>query len=293
MAVERLTEEELNQAFEGVIEAAERLPDSHATATKDAGYMHHVLSCSYPRYSILYLKAQEDTFIYQILTSCLQFLRGVAGELKRLAIRLEKIIVDDHWFPLGPVVKFTGSFGKVTDLASVLFDPQSTSKLEEIPAPLPRRFKQKFYKSHLRMNSELLESYDQVWQIYNGTSADRHRDSLLIMRQVFDHFFCFFAPDDRVRESAFWEPKKVGEPDQIFLSERIDYTAALDFPLSNVSNELSDALAGLSKLIINLYESSIKMDKQCDLDEVKAHKFLQAMDSVLKDWIETVLIPFD
>jgi len=289
MPEDRLTEEEYNLAFEQVIAAAQRLPDSHATATKDAGYMHHVLSTSHPIYSILYQRAQEDTSIYPIITSSLQFVRGVAGELKRLAIRLEKIILEDLWFPLGPVVMITGSFGNVTDSASDLFDLQRTSKLEPIPSPLPRRFERKFYKNHLHLPGDpsLVERYDQIWQIYNGTSADRYRTSLLILRQVFDDLLCSFAPDDRVRTSVFWKPKKKGKPDQIFLSERIEYTVSL--LLFKYSNELSISLAGLVKLIINLHESFIRMDVQDNLDEIKVKKLLLAMDNVLKDLIEIVL----
>lgn len=294
MPEERLTEEEYNLAFMEVIAAAARLPDSHASATKDAGYMHHVLSTSYPIYSILYQRTQEDTSIYPIITSSLQFVRGVVGELKRLASRLEKIILDDLWFPpLGPVVKITGSFGNVTDLASDLFGLQRTSQLEPIPASLTRIFSHEFYRSHLKSIPELLASYDQVWQIYNGTSADRNRTSLLKLRQVFDHLLCYFAPDDRVRASEFWQPKKQGSPDQVFFSERIEYTVSgvLGFYIDQ-TNELSDSIAGLVKLIINLHESSIKMDKQGNLDEVKAKKILLAMDNVIKDWMDAVLIPW-
>jgi hypothetical protein len=289
----RLTEEELIQAFEEVISAAERLPDSHASATKDARYMHHVLSSSYPIYEILYKRVQKETSIYPIIASGLQFVRGVAGELKRLAIRLEKIILDDLRFPLGPVVKLTGSFGNVTDLASDLFGLQGTSQLEPIPAPLKRIYSHEFYMSHLKSIPELIESYDQVWQIYNGTSADRNRTSLLKLRQVFDYLLCDFAPDDRVRASDFWKPKKQGSTDQVFVSERIEYTVSgmLGF-YTDQTNPNSDSIAGLVKLIINLHESSIKMDKQGNLDEVKAKKILLAMDNVIKDWMDAVLIPW-
>lgn len=286
MPKKRVTEEELNQIFEEAIWAADKLPDSHSPATKDANYMHLVLSTSYRRYSILYQRAQDETSIYPIIASGLQFVRGVAGELKELAIRLEKIILREYHLPLLPVVKWTGSFGSATDIASDLFDLQRSSKLEPIPATIPRKFPHEFYKSWFSKaiynDPELLESYDQVWQISKGISAGRYRASLLTLRQVFDHFFWSFAPDDRVRASAFWEPKKEGESDKIFLSERIACAASTDL----LSNELSDSLAGLLKLIINLYESSIMLDKQGNLDEVKASKLLLAMDNILKDWFE-------
>jgi hypothetical protein len=252
--------------------------------------MHHVLSTSYIRYRILFQRAQEETSIYPIIASGLQFVRGVAGEIKRLATRLEKIVLPEIHFPLGPVARWTGSFGSATDIASDLFDLQRSSKLEPIPDPLPRRFKQKIYKrvfsTAIHDDPELLESYHQVWQIPNGIPADRYPASLLTLRQVFDHFFRLFAPDDRVRASAFWEPKEGDESDKIFLFERIACATSTDL----LSNELSDSLAGLVNLIINLYESATVLDKQGDLDEVIANKLILAMDNIIKDWFEIIFM---
>jgi len=70
-----------------------------------------------------------------------------------------------------------------------------------------------------------------------------------------------------------------------------EYLAAWSFDCH--FSDLSDALAGLSKLIISLYEYYIKMDKQDDLDGVKAHKLLLAMDNIRKDWVEIIYIPHD
>src|SRR5690606_10251791 len=75
------------------------------------------------------------------------------------------------------------------------------------------------------IDPSLAATYREIRQAYHGTTADPARAALGLMRQVFDHFFDKLAPNDVVRTSQYWKPKRGLDPNQVTRRERMTYAA--------------------------------------------------------------------
>jgi hypothetical protein len=241
--------------------------------------MRQVLITSHPRYVVLYEKAQANPSLYPVVANGLHYVKSVTIAVNRLSGLANNVRI-----PLGPIAYSTGSFSGSTGAAAALSGIQDEPGFEPIPTPLPRKTREEYSSWLMALEPSLAQSYDQVWQIYYGTSADRYRASLFMMRQVFDHFFSCLAPDDLVRQSKHWTPKPGEKPNQVYRSERIRYAARTHIK----GPELADALAASAKQINSLYESANEAHNRGTLDEDKANQALLAMDSILKDWIDAL-----
>ncbi len=277
--IEEFSREELEQAFREAIEAVERLHASLTSAAEDAGYSRQILMTSQPRYISLYDKAMTDPSVYPIVASGLGYVKNMTIELNRLADLAGKVQID-----LRPVSNSTGSFGSSISAATGMAGIPNQPTFQPLPAPLPRRSREEYTSRLKSLDQSLAQSYDQVWQTYYGTTADRHRASLYMMRQVFDHFFSSLAPDNLVRQSEYWERKAGDKPEQIYRSERVKYAAHV-----HIKNaESINTLAASAKHINDLYELANEAHNRGELNEDNADKALLAMDSILKDWIDAI-----
>jgi hypothetical protein len=271
------SKEDLDRAFEEALAAAERLHKRLASAAEDAGYVINVINFAKPTFDGLYLRAQDDPSAYPIIASGVDFLKGLGSELNRLAG-----IADDFATPFGPIVNSTGTFSATSDTASILWDPDY--KAQPIPLP-PNRKSREYYSAKLKgLDPSLANSYDQVWQTYLVTSSDPHRASLFMMRTLFDNFFAKLAPDDEVRSSRYWHRKEGEKPNQIWRSERIAY--ALEKNIKDGNRRA--ILEAEAKQISALYDAANIAHDRGALDEDKASRALMAMDSFLKDWLDSL-----
>ncbi len=152
-------------------------------------------------------------------------------------------------------------------------------------SPPPNRKSREYYSSKLKgLNPTLANSYDEVWQTYLGTSSEPHRAALFMMRTLFDNFFAWLGPDEEVRKSEHWHKKDGDKPNQIWRSERLAF--ALEKHVQN-SNRRT-ILGAASKQITAIYEAANEAHNRGSLDEDKASRTLMAMDSFLKDWIDSL-----
>jgi hypothetical protein len=275
--VDEFSKEDMDRIFKEAIEAVENLHNSLTQATEYSGYARQIISESHPRYTVLFDKSQDDPSLYPLVASGLGFLRNATIQFNKMAGLAGEIT-----YPLMPVVNSTGTFAGTTN-AALEFGLVS-EQFEPLPA-LPSRKSREEYSSQLKaLDIALSDSYEQVWQIYYGTSADRYRAALFMMRQVFDHFFYFLAPDDIVHESPYWTKKKGDKPDQIYRSERVMYAAH-----THVEDpELAETLASSAKQINNLYKAANNAHSRGTLDENSANKAVLAMDNMLRDWIDAI-----
>lgn len=152
------------------------------------------------------------------------------------------------------------------------------------PSP-PNRKNRDYYAAKLKEhNPTLANTYNQVWQAYYGTSSEPHRAALFMMRTLFDNFFAWLAPDEEVRNSPHWHKKAGEKPNQIWRSERLAY--ALE---KNVDDDYRcNILKAEANQIGALYKAANKAHSRGALDEDKASRTLMAMDSFLKDWLDSL-----
>jgi len=272
------SKDDLDEAFDDALAAAERLHEKLASAAEEAGYVKEAIKYARPRFDGLYKRAHDDPSAYQIIASGINFLRGLGGELDRLSG-----IADDFSVPFGPVVNSTGSFGGTVDAASALWD---IDYVETQPlSPPPSRKSRREYSDKLRrIDPSLAQSYDQIWQSYLGTTSDPHRAALFMIRTLLDNFFAKIAPDDEVRRSAHWHEKMGDNPNQIWRSERIAY--ALE---KNIKDKIRQTmLQAQSTQIGALYKAVNQAHDRGALNEEKASKALTAVDDFLKDWLDAL-----
>jgi hypothetical protein len=277
--VEEISKEELEKVFREAIEAVENMHHSLSSATEDVGYARQVLPGLFARYTVLYDEAERNPSLYPIIASGLDAIKNMGSEFTRLS-GLAKNIRE----PLNHMTNSTGTVISSTDSALSLSGIQGPDNFASIPAPPQRKSREEYSSRLMALAESLSTAYNQIWQTYYGTSDDRYRASLFMMRQVFDHFFSHLAPDDLVRQSEYWKPKKTEKPDQIYRSERIIYTAHTHIKNSG----LVGILAASAKQINSLYEAANEAHIRGSLDEENANKALLAMDSILKDWIDAL-----
>jgi hypothetical protein len=272
------SQEDLDQAFEDAIAAAKRLHTKIATLAEDTGYMVNVISASKPQLDALFEKAKTDPSAYPIVASGIDYLRGLGGELNSLDESMGKFI-----FQFSPAVNSTGTFASSTDSGTALWNP-TYEPLKPFSSP-PHRKSREYYSAKLKdLNPTLANLYDEVWQIYLGTTSEPHRAALFMMRTLFDNFFAWLGPDEQVRKSKYWHSKEGDKPNQIWRIERLAF--ALEKNIKNSNRRTM--LEAQSKQISVLYDAANEAHNRGSLDEEKASKTLVAMDSFLIDWIDSL-----
>ena len=246
---------------------------------EDAGYVLNVLSTSKPQLDELYKRAQDEPLAYPLLASGIDFLQGLSKGLNNLAGA-----ADEFAIPFDSMVNSTGTYGGTTDTGVVLFDTTYDLQLDPLIFP-PNRKNRDHYAGKLKEHNPTLENtYNQVWQTYYGTSAEPHRAALYMMRTLFDNFFAWLAPDEEVRNSPHWRKKDGEKPKQIWRRERLAY--ALE---KNVEDDdRRNILKAEANQIGALYRAANEAHNRGALDEDKASRTLMAMDSFLKDWLDSL-----
>lgn len=272
------SKEDLDRAFEETLAAAERLHKRLTSAAEDAGYIRNSITYTKPRLDSLYTIAQDDPSAYPIVASGIDYLTSLSIELNRWTQ-----MFDEFATPLSSVVNSTGTFAGTADAASFLWVPDHTEE-EPIPPPPNRKSRDQYSAKLRKLDPTLGDSYDQVWQTYLGTSSDPYRASLFMMRTLFDNFFAKLAPDEEVRSSHYWRRKEGEKPNQIWRSERIKYALEKNIKDSNRRATLEAEANQISAL----YKAANSAHDRGALDEEKASRSLMAMDSFLKDWLDSL-----
>jgi hypothetical protein len=271
------SKEDFDRAFDEAYAAAENLHNKLISFTQDVGYIKNVIGLVKSRYDGLYIKAQDDPALYPILASGVAYLKGLTDELDQLSS-----ISDQYAYSLSPVCSSSETFYEISGSALTLGDLYDE---EQMIIYAPKRKSREYYTNRLDIiDHTLSKSYEEVWQTFYSTSSEPHRSALFMIRTLYDNFFAAIAPDDDVRSSQFWKPKKGDKPNQIWRSERIAF--ALE---KNISDEIrKNTLAAETRQIIALYELANDAHNRGSLDEDKASRTLFSMDKSLKDWLDAL-----
>jgi len=210
------SQDDLDQVFKDTLEAAERIHTKIMFLAEDAGYMVQAISTAKPQLDELLNKANTDPSIYPFVASAIDTLQSIKGDLNSL----DKM-TGEYFIKISPTVNSIGTFSSSTGSGTALFIPNY--KQEQFSPP-PNRGLRRDYSAKLKiLNPTLAKSYNQVWQIYFGTTSEPHRAALFMMRTLFDNFFAWIAPDEEVRNSKFWKIKERDKPNQIWRSERLAF----------------------------------------------------------------------
>jgi hypothetical protein len=154
------------------------------------------------------------------------------------------------------------------------FDRYSEAKTKEYSAKLSK------------LNPELGRIHGSVWETFYGTAEAPEKNALYAMRQTFDQLFRIIAPDEEVRKSEYFIPKKSPkEKNQVYRIERLKYAAN-----SKVKNKkLADLLTSQAKQTLEVYDKLNKLHSGHKLDRTQAREILASMSSILEGWIDAVV----
>lgn len=274
-----LSREEIDQIFQEALDNVSRLHDTLIIVNEDVGYAHQYLSALYPRTMSLYDKAEEDSSIYPVVFSGVKYVQAIGTQFKNYDEQAKGIQV-----LISGYANSTGTVSSSTDAAVYLYNVKLPDNIPQIPKPPSRKSRDEYIEKLKELDPPLGKTYEEIWQIYFGTTADKCRASLFMIRQVFDHLFGILAPDSQVRESKYWTEKEGDKPMQIYRSERIQFAAN-----NNVKDAgLAEALSSSSKHLLEFYDAVNRAHDRGLLDESKAEKALHAMNQSLMDWIDAI-----
>lgn len=106
------------------------------------------------------------------------------------------------------------------------------------------------------------------------------------MRQAYDHFFYIIAPDDEVRKSQYFQEKVDKPHDRVSRKERLHYAANIKIK----DQDLRDLLLGQDDYMIELYQRLNKAHERSSIDSKEAKETLNAMRTMLEQWIDAINI---
>lgn len=181
-------------------------------------------------------------------------------------------------------------FGTSTAVTGSFFDP-SKKIFETYDIPKPPSFwprdRVKLYASKLdKLDNELGRVYRSIWTSLLGNQENPERAAMYQMRQAYDHFFDILAPDKTVRESPYFQQKTEGDPNTVSRKERLHYAANTKIK----DNNLKELLLAQDDYIIKLYKKLNKAHKPGAIDSREAKETLNAMRTVLEEWIDAIEI---
>jgi hypothetical protein len=181
-------------------------------------------------------------------------------------------------FTLGTSVAVTGSF---------IAPHEPLYKIYTSPKPpsfwTPDR-NEKYATRLDKLDPELGKVYRSIWNSFFGGKDNPERTALYQMCQAYDHFFDILSPDEDVRKSPFFTKKSDNNPDRVHRKERLHYAAN-----KKIKDEsLRELLLEQDDYIIELYQRLNIAHKRSTLDRKKAKEILDAMCTMLEQWIDAI-----
>ena len=179
--------------------------------------------------------------------------------------------------------------GTTSSTAAAIAELNLNAWIQKVTAPQPpphwssgRRAQ---YAARLEMRDpELGRLARSVWQSFYGGADNAERSSLLSMRQLYDHLFSLLAPDEKVRDTAFFSPKVGTHPDQVHRRERLHYAAATHI----IDPALRGTLLSQVEHILQLYDRLNELHARRPLDRERVQELLLSMEGVLEQWVDAL-----
>jgi len=146
----------------------------------------------------------------------------------------------------------------------------------------------KTYSILRKLDISLADTYKGIEQVYYATDADNTRAAISQMRQAFDHFFDAVAPNDKVRQSKYWNPKsKTENPKLVTRRERILYAIG-----THVNNKFRASLLSNSlDTIINAYNGLNSLHKRGHVNLRSAKSHLSTVKHFLEEFAASIEFP--
>lgn len=221
----------------------------------------------------------DDPILANTESALLRFRAFVEAKEKEL----EKTVFGDisSWvYTLGTAVAASGD----------MLDPgfvYSRIEIPRRPEPPPLWTKdrvEKYAERVEKIDAELGKIMRSVWQTFYGGTENAERSAMGLMRQLYDHFFSALAPEEQVRQSAFFAEKEGDDPKRVDRREKILYAANVHV----VNLELRELLETQSSYVIEQYGRLNKLHKRGPLNREETRTLLISMQALLEQWIDAL-----
>jgi TolA-binding protein len=158
----------------------------------------------------------------------------------------------------------------------------------EINLPSPYFFDENeasFVAKLNKISPSLSNTYQQIDQIQYGTNADTAKSMDAEARQAFDHFISEFAPDDLVKTSKYWKPKKeVGREEKVDRRERILYAINTHVKSPFRANMLIKSVDN----IMRAYDVLNSLHTRGNINEKASKKAINTLKQFLRDFVSAI-----
>lgn len=198
--------------------------------------------------------------------------------------------MDQRIAELRPVLQVGTGTTSATAMAIVssALDPELLVRVERALPPIqpwPRHWVEDLAARLSEHASDLGLLAISAWEQFHVGTTEGARASLSATRELFNQFFRTIAPDDEVRKSEYFSPKKDENPDKVHRSERLRYGAH-----RYVSDPtLRTVLIGREREILKTYDELIRVHAAAGtLDEASCRRTVMAMQGQLEQWVHAV-----
>lgn len=279
MSYDDTTPEQIERAFDDSIEELDELQRTYAEGAQLAGYARDCLKGVKPWWVGLAHEAWADPEKMSLLNGAMGYFSAYHPYIQSL--------LGQAGLAIGGLQAAAGSaatFQTATDaLSSIVAGP--TLQIEYTPMPVSIQSGRTSLCVRLdKLSRALGNACREIREALYGTTADPERAATYQMRQVFDQLFGHLAPDDDVRKSRFWKPKKGDKPNAVWRRERIEYAA-----LTHVQNaDQAAILVESAKQILRVYGKLNRAHDRGDLNPSKARRALSSMERMLTDWADAL-----
>jgi hypothetical protein len=186
-------------------------------------------------------KANEEDDLFSYMASGVSLARNIGYEAEKYISDVEPTVLNLYNLSTATLA-FNSSSASVGESADIKYDPS----LKEKP-PFLQTDEENITQIFEKLDPALGILYREIWQAYYGTNADNTRAAIALMRQTFDQFFDILAPNDFVRGSKYWKPKKDKDPLLVTRKERINYAIHNHVQDEIHANTLASSLNGIIK----------------------------------------------
>ncbi len=265
---------ELQKEIEELKSGLDDLHGRYHKATEFIGYARDSVIKSAPIWISIADGIQSNPENLPFVYGALNDLRNLNAVVKREKEKVSDLVGDTMALSAGSAV-FASATGTTADLLGM---KQSVILL---PSPQSEYQKEKQIASQLESyDSELGKLYRQVDDVIHVTRSEADRPILVLWRQFFDHLFDKLAPDDKVRNSPFFQKKKGEKPDQVTRIERIRYAA-----FTHVKDpSQARLLSGQAEQVNKIYSELNKLHKRGPLNLQQSRHAAETMKNHMLQW---------
>lgn len=275
-----MNSDEIRRAFEEAEKTVTELQSQYAQAAQSLGQVSSVLYTTKPYWVQLAAQSGGNATILPILES---------GKATVAEISHSLASVQPHQRPpvatLQSVSLSASFFGSNTAATSSLLPLNGNTQFRVEAIPIPEFSTEKTLANRFAtIDPALGKVCTEIWESLYGTLADPERSALFMIRQTWDHFFEYLAPDAEVRKSSFWTEKQGDRPDMVTREERFRF--AVD---RHVKDPQSKALLlAACTQMLELYQELNRAHKRGEIDRTKARRSLNSMYSWLVQWADAL-----